>query len=147
MTTRETTMRRLMVMAAAALVVLAACGGDDPGPEGPGGVDTAASRPESPAELSISSPQNGDVVKGDEVELRIDLQGGEVVEPSEREVTATTGHIHVELDGLVVSMKYGLEQTVKVSEPGTHTLRVEFVAADHLPFDPRVFDEIAFTAK
>jgi hypothetical protein len=70
-----------------------------------------------------------------------------VVEPSVREVTPTTGHIHVELDGVVVSMNYDLGQTIRVPDPGTHTLRVEFVAADHRPFDPRVFADVAFTAK
>jgi hypothetical protein len=138
-------MRRLFIVLAVAALTAAACGGDSG--DDPGGGATTAARPESSAEISIQEPENGAVVKGDEVDLKIGLKGGEVVEPSEREVTSTTGHIHVELDGVVISMKYGLTQTVKVSDPGTHTLRVEFVAADHLPFDPRVTDEIAITTK
>jgi hypothetical protein len=31
--------------------------------------------------------------------------------------------------------------------PGQHTLRVEFVASDHLPFDPRVISEVVFEVK
>jgi hypothetical protein len=138
-------MRRLAVVLVAA-VTLAACGGDSTEPSG-AGESTSAARPESPAKIAIKVPTNGAVVKTGDVDLELSLDGGEVVEPSVTKVTPTTGHIHVELDGVVVSMKYGLSQTVEVEDSGTHTLRVEFVAADHLPFDPRVTDEIAFTAK
>ena len=140
-------MRRLLVSLVTTTALLATgCGGGD-SPEDPGGGSTAAQRPSSPAKIAIVAPKNGAVVKAGDVDVKIDLQGGEVVEPSVREVTPTTGHIHVELDGVVVSMRYGLEQTIKVPDPGTHTLRVEFVAADHSPFNPRVFADAAFTAK
>ncbi|HEY7874067.1 MAG TPA: hypothetical protein VIG64_02985 [Actinomycetota bacterium] len=142
-------MRKLTMVAVVVAVTLAACGGGDAPSNGAGGDDesSAAARPESPAVLTIESPKNGDEVKTGEVPVELDLEGGEVVAATERELTPTTGHIHVELDGVVVSMNYGLKQPIEVAEPGTHTLRVEFVAADHLPFDPRVFQEIAFTAK
>lgn len=138
--------RALLILSAAALLVVPACGGET-APDDPGAGPTAADRPSSPATIAIDAPKEGAVVKGDEVQLELSLEGGEVVEPTEREVTPTTGHIHVELDGVVVSMDYGLKQTLKVDDAGTHTVRVEFVAADHLPFDPRVFDEIAITSK
>ena len=32
-------------------------------------------------------------------------------------------------------------------QPGLHVLRVEFVASDHLPFDPRVIAQVAFEVK
>jgi hypothetical protein len=43
-------------------------------------------------------------------------------------------------------MTYGTEQIVDLSGvgPGTHTLTAEFVAADHLPFSPRVQTSVAF---
>jgi hypothetical protein len=42
-------------------------------------------------------------------------------------------------------MNYGLEQDVPVTV-GSHALKAEFVAADHAPFNPRVWsDEIVFT--
>ena len=137
-------MRRLVPLAVAAMVLVAACGGGDSKDDAG---SPPAKRPESPATVSILAPKNGAVVKGSSVEVRMDLEGGKIVEPSVTEITPTTGHIHVLLDGKVISMDYGLKQTVDELEPGTHTLRIEFVAADHLPFNPPVFEEIAFTAK
>lgn len=138
-------MRRLVPLVAAALMIAVACGGGGSGSDAndPG----AEARPTSPAKISILTPKNGDVVRGTSVELKMSLEGGKVVEPSVTKITPTTGHIHVVLDEEVVSMDYGLSQTLDELKPGTHTLRIEFVAADHLPFDPRVFDEIAFTVK
>jgi hypothetical protein len=128
------------------LLIAGACGGGDSGGDSGDSADTAP-RPKSPATISILDPTNGAVVKGGSAKVRMSLEGGKVVEPSVTEITPTTGHIHVLLDGEVISMDYGLSQTLNDLKPGTHTLRIEFVAADHLPFDPRVFDEIAFTAK
>lgn len=138
-------MRRAWVLLFAALLIAPACGGG-----GSGDADassTPATRPSSPATVSILAPKNGAVVKGPNVELRMSLDGGKIVDPSVTEITPTTGHIHVLLDNKVISMDYGLKQKVGNLTPGTHTLRIEFVASDHQPFDPRVFDEIAFTDK
>lgn len=137
-------MRRLAVIAAALL--FASCGGGG-GDSGGGAASTAAARPSSPATISIVSPKNGDVIKGTSTEVRMDLEGGKVVPSTVTKVTPTTGHIHMLVDGKVISMNYSLNQKLTGLKPGTHTLRVEFVAADHLPFDPRVFDEIAITVK
>jgi hypothetical protein len=44
-------------------------------------------------------------------------------------------------------MNYGLEQDLPV-QPGTIVLKAEFVAADHAPFNPRVWSpEVIFTVK
>jgi uncharacterized protein DUF4399 len=137
-------MRRVVPFFAAVLLIATACGGGESSGDD---VGSSATRPESPATISILAPKNGEVVRGTSVELRMSLEGGKVVEPSVTKITPTTGHIHVILDEEVVSMDYGLSQTLDELKPGTHTLKIEFVAADHLPFDPRVFDEIAFTVK
>ena len=44
------------------------------------------------------------------------------------------GHIHVSIDGQLVSMLDGLKWPVNDLKPGPHSLSAEFVAADHGPF-------------
>lgn len=138
-------MRRVLVFLTVALT-LASCGGGG-GDATDGSGSTSAARPESPATITILSPKNGDVIKGSTTEVKMKLEGGKVVDASVTKITPTTGHVHVQLDGKIVAMTSGLTQELTGLTPGTHTLRIEFVAADHGPFDPRVFDEIAFTVK
>ena len=75
------------------------------------------------------------------------LPGGHIINTSTTTLTPDTGHIHLSLDGKLVSMTYGLVQVVDISglSPGPHTLGAEFVAADHAPFDPRVVATVQFT--
>jgi hypothetical protein len=54
------------------------------------------------------------------------------------------GHVHVLVDGQLAAMNYTLDGKLPALTPGQHVIRVEFVAADHLPFDPRVFAQSAF---
>jgi hypothetical protein len=136
-------------MIAGALLIplaLAACGSS--GSSGPATGPTApASRPSSPAKISILSPHNGEVIHGDTLPIHLALKNAQIVKPTTTHINPRKGHIHVSLDGSIVSMNYGLKDTISKITPGTHTLRVEFVASDHLPFDPRVFQEIAFEVK
>jgi hypothetical protein len=96
-------------------------------------------RPGSPAKIRILSPRNGEVVRGDSTELRLSLQNAEVVPATTTELSPDKGHVHVQLNGEIVSMTYGLKQELGGLEPGQYLLRVEFVASDHAPFNPRVF--------
>jgi len=100
----------------------------------------SGARPVSTATLSIVRPTEGRVVSGPQVEVVMRLDGGAVVDAASTKLTPDTGHIHLSIDGRLVSMTYGLVQLVDVGDlsAGDHSIEAEFVAADHGPFDPRV---------
>jgi Family of unknown function (DUF6130) len=143
---------RLAAGAAGLVLVaaLAACSGGGSGQAGSGGQASApagtaaAERPSSPAKLTIETPHNGQVVKGGSVQLRLGLRNAKIVAATTTSIRPDQGHVHVMLDGRLISMNYQLSQALPKLTPGTHVLQVEFVAADHLPFDPRVLTQAAF---
>jgi hypothetical protein len=88
-----------------------------------------------------------DEVSGPDVTVRVNLIGAHEVEPSAGKVRPDEGHIHVSLDGTVVAMAYGTSQELKGLRPGPHSVQVEFVAIDHLPFSNRVMAAMLFTVR
>jgi Family of unknown function (DUF6130) len=100
----------------------------------------AAIRPRSTATLSFAEPTPNQVVTGTTLDVRLRLDGGRIVHTSSTTLTPDTGHIHLFVDGAIVSMTFGTEQRIPLGglEPGPHVLQAEFVAADHGPFAPRV---------
>ncbi len=105
----------------------------------------AGPRPSSTATITVVSPTSGQSVKGPTVHIVINLTGATIVSATTTDIRPDTGHIHLYIDSNLVSMNYGstLDQAVP---PGTHVLRAEFVAADHVPFDPRVVTpDVVFT--
>ncbi len=137
--------------AAAGLALAAALLGCSSGQSGSSGegatlapTTTAAERPSSPAKLTIDAPHNGQVVKGASVRLQLGLRNAKVVAATTTNIRPDQGHVHVMLDGRLISMNYGLSEALPKLTSGTHVLQVEFVAADHLPFDPRVLTQAAF---
>jgi hypothetical protein len=138
--------RRVIAAALLAMLTAVACGGKGSGSP-PTTQQSVASRPSSPAKIRILSPRNGEVIHGHTLSVHLSLKNARIVKPTTTKINPRKGHIHVLLDGSIVSMNYGLKDKISKLSPGTHTLRVEFVASDHLPFDPRVFQEVAFEVK
>ncbi len=103
-------------------------------------------RPASTATLSIERPSEGATTAGDTLQVVLRLDGGTVVDTTSTTLAPDTGHVHLSIDGEVVSMTYGLVQSISVRSlaSGPHTLQAEFVAADHGPFDPRVTTSVRF---
>ena len=110
-----------------------------PGPPG---------RPSSPARIEILSPSDGQVYTGDPapatVTVRVRVIGGRIVPFTSTNLTPTTGHVHILIDGALVAMTTSTTSVVEV-DPGAHILVAEFVAADHAPFSPRVLSTVRFT--
>jgi hypothetical protein len=134
-----------LALTALAALLLSACsgaggtaGGPSPSPAGP------AARPSSTAKLTILSPRNGQSVDRPAPEVHLGLRGATIVSHSSTRVRPDQGHIHLLVDGRLVAMDYGLDERLPRLSPGQHLLQVEFVAADHAPFDPRVLTQAAF---
>ncbi len=131
----------MRVLAAALLgCVLAwgtACGGGEP----------SAARPRSSATVEILEPEASAVIGGEEFTVRIRIEGGRIVQETSRDLTPTEGHVHVSVDGNILSQTYGLTQKLETPPAGKHLMQVEFVAKDHGPFDPRVIASVPFEVK
>jgi hypothetical protein len=127
------------------LLSCAALAGCGPRAQGPAQPATQV-RPRSTAALAIVAPVPGATVTGRTLDVRLQLTGAAVTPETSTHLTPDRGHIHLILDGRVVSMAYGLEQDVPVTR-GDHLLQAEFVATDHFPFNPRVVKSVTFTVK
>ncbi len=139
--------RRLGTVALAvvvALTVTACSGGDGGSATETTTAPAVADRPSSPAKLTIQEPRQGQTVKQNRPELVLDLDGGKIVNQTTTRIQGDEGHIHLHVDGKLVDMNYGLRQRLPQLPPGQHVVQVEFVAADHAPFDPRVLTQAAF---
>jgi hypothetical protein len=133
------------VVAALAVTACSGGSGDDGGSAAPTTTAAAvADRPSSPAKLVIETPRQGQTVRQDRPELVLGLDGGKIVNQTTTRVQGDEGHIHLYVDGKLVTMNYGLRQRLPQLPPGQHVVQVEFVAADHAPFDPRVLTQAAF---
>ena len=107
----------------------------------------ALNRQVSVASLAIDRPTAGEHVSGAALGVMIELRGGKIVPMSTTKLTRDTGHLHLYIDDRLISMNSdGLRESVPIGGlvAGTHRLRVEFVAADHGPFEPRVQATVAF---
>lgn len=113
-------------------------------PSAPG---ASGNRLSSPAMVTITMPTSGASITGSTVHVVLSLTGATIVSATTTNIRPDQGHLHLYVDNVLVSMNYGLEQDLPV-HPGTYVLKAEFVAADHAPFNPRVWSpEVFFTVK
>ena len=115
--------------------------GSHAGPHHPGG----------PAELDRQAhhpdPRNGQTISRQSSEVRLSLHGAKIISKTTTRIRPDQGHIHLLVDGKLVAMNYGLDEQLPNLTAGQHLVQVEFVAADHAPFDPRVLTQAAFTVR
>ncbi|MBK5288530.1 MAG: hypothetical protein JJE46_08685 [Acidimicrobiia bacterium] len=122
------------VVIAVIAVALGACGSSGP-----------AARPKTPATLQILALEPNAQV-GPDVDVRVVLRHAHLV-PSMQiggTVRPREGHLHFSLDGRIVAMTNKLSEPLRNLTPGEHTVGVEFVAADHLPFANHVVAAVSF---
>lgn len=107
---------------------------------------TSGARPSSSAQIAFGEPSFGEIVTGDHLAVSVRVEDGSLVQGTSTSLSPDTGHLHLFLDGELLSMTSAGEQIVDVGElePGPHRLRAEFVAADHASFDPRVVTAVTF---
>lgn len=128
---------------AALAAALAACSG--PGTPTHPAIASLGPRPSSAATVSIVEPATATTITGETAHVVLRLEGARIVTETTTQLRPDEGHVHLYVNGVLVSMNYGLEQDIPV-QPGTLVLKAEFVAADHAPFSPRVWSsEVVFT--
>ena len=129
------------------VLALAACAAGAGPTAAPSAPIASGARPSSPAVVAIVQPKSGESVDGASIHVVLSLTGAKIVSATTTAITPDTGHVHLYVDNVLVSMNYGLEQDIPVHS-GTYVLKAEFVAADHAPFNPRVWSpEVFFTVK
>jgi hypothetical protein len=130
---------RLAVLVLAAALIATSCGSNASTTSSP------AARPASTAGLSITSPKDGATIDGSTVDLVVKLTGARLVAATTTDLRPDEGHLHVSLDDRLLTMTSGTSYQIPDVPPGQHLLKVEFVANDHAPFDPRVIAAVTFT--
>jgi hypothetical protein len=108
----------------------------------------SSGRPRTAATLQIVTPAPN-AVTGRDVDVKLLLAHAQLVPPTQvgGKIVGNRGHIHVSVDGTLVSMTLQADQPVADLAPGIHTIEAEFVASDHLPFKNRVVAAVTFRVR
>ena len=134
--------RRALVASLALVAVTALAGCSKGGSASP----KPPNRPATEARIQILAPTPNEVT-GPDVTVKVALLGAKEVERQGPPIVPTEGHIHVSLDGQIVAMAYSDTQVLKGLTPGPHSVQVDYVATDHIPFSNRVTAAVLFTVK
>ena len=123
------------------VVALAGCSSDKKS-----SAPRAGERPATSARIQIVSPTPYQET-GPDVTVQVKLIGAREVPQVSGPIRPDEGHIHVSLDGAVVAMAYQDSQVLKGLTPGEHSVQVDFVAVDHVPFRNRVTAAVVFIVR
>ena len=94
-------------------------------------------RPSSTATMAVRSPREGERFRTNAVPVRVELTRGTLAPAGVDKLQPGRGHLKISLDRRVVTRTGSVVQVIRVPG-GSHELEVEYVAADHLPFCPKV---------
>ncbi len=132
----------IAVLSIAVALLAGACGSS--GSSG----DASSDRPTTDARVEITSPAPN-AVTGRIVDLAVRLDDARLVPAVQvgGRIRPDRGHLHVSVDGQLVSMPNRLRDRLPPMTPGTHTIQAEFVAADHQPFANRVVAAVTFRVR
>ena len=131
------------ILTALALTVAVACGGGGSSTPTP---TVTSGRPTSTAKLAIIGPTAGQMVPTSGTTVKISLRDAVIVEQVSTNIKPNEGHVHLRVDGKTITLLGGLETTTGALTAGDHLIEVEFVAADHGPFNPRVIAQVTVIA-
>jgi hypothetical protein len=137
--------KRFALTTVALTFALVACGSGNstpktsPSPSTPG-------RLRSTAIVTIVTPTPLEKVPTSGVKVKIKLEGATIVPAGSTNNRPDQGHVHLSVDGRVITIFGGLETSTGRLTPGDHLIQVEFVETDHSPFNPRVIQQVTVTA-
>ncbi|MEQ1503571.1 MAG: hypothetical protein ABMB14_15140 [Myxococcota bacterium] len=108
--------------------------------------DPGPSEADGPPSLAFVAPTDGGVVCGSPLEIVLDVQNFELVDPygDEADAEPGTGHVDLSLNGQVVNMTSDTSFTLPDIVPGEYQLRAELVNADHTSIEPYTGQTIYF---
>jgi hypothetical protein len=132
---------RAFLLAPLLLLALAGCSSGKSS-----GAPKVPARPATEARIQILAPTPNQET-GPDVTVQVKLIGAKEVPQVTGPIKPDEGHIHVSLDSNVVAMAYGDSQILKGITPGQHSVQVDFVATDHIPYRNRVTAGVLFTVK
>jgi hypothetical protein len=136
-------MKRLALVLVALAMSLAACNSGT----GTATPSPSSGRPSSTAVLKILSPTPLQTVPTSGVVVKISLTGAHIVPSGSTNLKPDEGHVHLRVDGRVITLTGGLMVSTGPLSKGQHLIEVEFAASDHGPFNPRVIEKITVDAE
>ncbi|MHB8513147.1 MAG: hypothetical protein ACYDCC_13330 [Actinomycetota bacterium] len=143
--------RKLGLVAMTLALALSACSSGTPKP-GPSQTASASPTPTLPslhtnATIQIINPKPGQIVHGSTLIVHVKVNGATIITYATLHVDPYHGHVHLRLDGTIVTLLASATYELTGLTKGRHLLEAEFVQGNHVPFKPRVKQEVPFTVE